>query len=164
MTKEELQELVIQVYATYAEDLYDVDRPKICRAWYALLQDLSYDDALAAFLEIATFSNYMPKPGTLRRATIDRIEGKTEHPEPAAAWSILQEMRKASDMGQVYQGDRPAALMETLKMIGESVHDLYTNGDRETFVRVYNKAVQKLDMEKYQLKYPNESSLPDGGG
>jgi hypothetical protein len=73
-------------------------------------------------------------------------------------------MRKASDMGQVYQGDRPAALMETLKMIGESVHDLYTNGDRETFVRVYNKAVQKLDMEKYQLKYPNESSLPDGGG
>lgn len=164
MTKKELEELVTQIYATYREQIYEVDKKTIFKAWYALLEDLDIEDAMAAFLELATFMEFMPRPGTVRRAAIDRKLGKEEHPDAAAAWSILQEMRKAADTGQFYQGERPAALIETLSQLGGSSADLHTNGDRDTFVRVYNKTVQKLDTEKYQLKRPNNSVVTDGGG
>jgi len=164
LNKKELEELVTQIYATYREQIYEVDKKTIFKAWYALLEDLEFEDVMAAFLELATFMEFMPRPGALRRAAIDRKLGKNEHLDAAAAWSILQEMRKAADTGQFYQGERPRALLDALSLLGGSSADLYTNGDRDTFVKAYNKAVQNLDIEKYRPKTPNNSWATDGGG
>jgi hypothetical protein len=59
-------------------------------------------------------------------------------------------MRKATEGGQFYQGERPEAMIETMSLLGGSANDLHTNGDRETFVRVYNKVVEKLEQKKYK--------------
>ena len=41
-------------------------------------------------------------------------------------------------------------MIEAMSLLGGSANDLHTNGDRETFVRVYNKVVEKLEQKKYK--------------
>jgi hypothetical protein len=150
MTKLECQELVRIAYAMYNLQILIADETHIFRAWYAMVGDLDYEAATDAFTELATYADFMPRPGEVRRKTIDMLDGGGRHPDGATAWGILQSMRKATEGGQFYEGDKPEALLEAIKLLGASVYDLHTNGDRETFLRVYNKVVEKLEQKKYK--------------
>lgn len=150
MTKVECQSLVRMAYAMYNLQLLIADEKNIFRAWYAMVGDLEYEAALDAFTELSIYADFMPRPGEVRRKTIDTLMGDESYPDAATAWGILQSMRKATEGGQFYEGERPQPLLDTIAVLGSSVYDLHTNGDRETFVRVYNKTIEKLQQKKYK--------------
>jgi hypothetical protein len=152
MTKEECAALVEQIYATYNSDILDVDRPRIMRAWFDLIHDLSYSETKAAFIQIATFSDFMPRPGAVRRKTIDNVLGQKSFPDPYIAWTIFQSILKAAINGIPYEGERPDAVMKTMDLLGDSVGDFHTNGDREAFVSIYKSVVMELDNNRYAIK------------
>ena len=77
MTKEELQNLTLTVYATYDKVLHESDRKNVLRVWYDLLGAFEYEDVYRAFLNWTTTQKFIPGPGQLRRATID---AQTEMP------------------------------------------------------------------------------------
>lgn len=152
MTKFELQNLVKYIYATFNVQLLKAEEKPVFRAWYNMLSDLDYDVACDAFTNIAIYSDFMPRPGEVRRRAIDMTMGEDSFPEPATAWGILQAMRKATEGGQFYEGERPEPLMQTIELLGSSAFDMHTNGDRETFVRVYSKVIEKAQQKKYHKK------------
>lgn len=154
MTKDECAALVEQIYATYNIEMLDVDRAKIMRAWYDLIQDLELADAKAAFIELATFMDFMPRPGAVRRRTIDNVLGQRTFPDPYIAWAIFQSILRAAINGNHYDGERPEAVMKTIDMLGDTAGDFHTNGDREAFVSVYKSVVEELDKNRYAIKTP----------
>ena len=151
MTKEELMGLVQQVYATYDKQLLDVDKKMVYRAWYDLLNDLEYEEAINAFLELAVYETYMPKPGQLRRAVIDTQTGTTPHLDGYSAWGIFVSIQKNAHFGTQTEIPRPEALVKTLERLGDSAYEMHTNGDREAFLRVYEKVVEELEQHKYKI-------------
>ena len=150
MNKFECEELTRIAYAMYNLQILLADEKHIFRSWYSMLSDIDYDVASDAFNDLAIYANFLPRPGEIRRKAIDTITGGESHPDAATAWGILQTMRKATESGQFYQGERPEAMIEAMSLLGGSASDLHTNGDRETFVRVYNKVVEKLEQKKYK--------------
>jgi hypothetical protein len=152
MTKKELETLVRYIYATFNVQLMKVDEKTVLRAWWNMLDDLEYDVAADAFTNLAIYADFLPRPGEVRRAAIDLMVGEDMYPEPATAWGILQAMRKATEGGQFYEGERPEPLMQTIEMLGSSAFDMHTNGDRETFVRVYSKVIEKAQQKKYHKR------------
>jgi hypothetical protein len=150
MEKPQLERLVRTIYATYNTQLNKMDEAIIFRAWWQLLSDLEYKYVWAAFNNMAVHSDFIPRPGQLRRAAIDLIDGGGRHPDGASAWGILQAMRKATEGGQFYEGSRPEALTLATEQLGASAFDMHTNGDRETFLRVYSKVVEKLEQTRYK--------------
>jgi len=151
MTKEELMGLVQQVYATYDKQLLDVDKKMVYRAWYDLLNDLEYEEAINAFLELAVYETYMPKPGQLRRAVIDTQTGTTPHLDGYSAWGIFMTAQKDANFGTQTNMPKPEALQKTLEKLGSAAYEMHTNGDREVFVRVYNDVVNELQKQKYKI-------------
>lgn len=150
MTKHECEELTRIAYAMYNLQILLADEKHIFRSWFAMLSDIDYDVASEAFNDLAIYANFLPRPGEVRRKAIDMVTGGESHPDAATAWGILQSMRKATEGGQFYEGERPQALLDTISLLGSSAYDLHTNGDRETFVRVYNKTIEKLEQKKYK--------------
>jgi hypothetical protein len=150
VTKLECQTLVRIAYAMYNVQLLIADEKNVFRAWYNMLADIEYDVANEAFTDLAIYADFLPRPGEVRRKAIDMTTAGEGFPDAATAWGILQAMRKATESGQFYEGDRPEPLMDTMSLLGASAYDLHTNGDRETFVRVYNKTVEKLEQKKYK--------------
>lgn len=149
MTKVQLERLVRTIYATYNTHLNTKDETIIFRAWWQILSDLEYKYVWAAFNKMAVYSDFIPRPGQLRREAIDLIDGGGRHLDGASAWGVLQAMRKSTEGGQVYQGNRPEALVLVLEQLGSSAFDMHTNGDRETFIRVYSKVVETLEQTRY---------------
>lgn len=154
MTKDECAALVEQIYATYNTELFQVDKPRIFRAWYDMISDLDYEETKAAFIQIATFSEFLPRPGAVRRRTIDN-RGETDLlPDPYVAWGIFQGILRAAMSGNPYDGERPEAVIKTIELLGDSAGEYHTNGDRETFVAVYKKVVEELIQKRYAIKTP----------
>ncbi len=160
MNKFECEELTRIAYAMYNLQILLSDEKHIFRSWFAMLSDIEYDVASEAFNDLAIYANFLPRPGEVRRRAIDMTTGGEKHPDAATSWGILQSMRKATEGGQFYQGERPEAMIETMSLLGASANDLHTNGDRETFVRVYNKVVEKLEQKKYK-KVSNLTVMDD---
>jgi len=152
MTKDECAALVEQIYATYNTEILDIDRPKIMRAWYDIIQDLDYSKTKAAFIQIATFSDFMPRPGAVRRRTIDNDSEDRGIPDPYIAWTIFQSILRSAINGIPYEGERPAAVIKTIEMLGDTAGEFHTNGDREAFVSVYKSVVMELDSNRYAIK------------
>jgi len=150
MTKQQLERLVRTIYATYNTQLNMKDELIIFRAWWQILSDLEYKYVWAAFNNMAVYSDFIPRPGQIRREAIDLMDGGGRHPDGPSAWGILQTMRKATEGGQFYEGSRPEALILAMEQLGSSAYDLHTNGDRETFLRVYSKVVEKLEQTRYK--------------
>lgn len=152
MTKDELKELVLQAYATYNQQLLLVDQKMVFKAWYGLLHDLEYADAQRAFIRLATHEKFMPRPGDVRRATIDDQIKIPPFLDGYSAWGIFTSVIREVNSGA--QTERPPfdeALKNTLKELGESAYSMHTNGDREVFVRVYEKNVEALEKGKYAI-------------
>ena len=152
MTKDELKELVLQAYATYNQQLLIVDQKMVFKAWYNLLHDLEYEDAQRAFIRLATHEKFMPRPGDVRRATINAQTKTPPFLDGYSAWGIFQQVLREVHSGA--QTERPPfdeALKNTLKELGESAYSMHTNGDRDVFVRVYEKNVEALERDKYAI-------------
>ena len=150
MTKEELQNLTLTVYATYDKVLHEADRKNVLRVWYDLLGAFEYEDAYRAFLNWTTTAKFIPGPGQLRRATIDAQTGMPPHLDGYSAWGIFVSIQKNAHFGTQTEIPRPEALVKTLERLGDSAYEMHTNGDREAFLRVYEKVVEELEQHKYK--------------
>ena len=154
-SKKEIQEFVQEVYATYNESLLMRDEKPIYRAWFALLHDLDIKDIRQSFTELATFEKFMPRPGDIRRHTINVVSKIDNQLDAYEAWGIFQEVIRNANSGTPTKIDKPEsiciALRQTMKTFGDSAFGMHTNGDREAFVRVYEKIVAKMDAERYRI-------------
>jgi len=162
LNKNELKDLVQQVYATYNQKLLIVDEQVIYRAWFELLHDLEYEDAKRGFIRLATHEKFMPRPGDVRRATIDMQTKIPPFLDGYSAWGIFTSVIREVNSGA--QTERPPfdeALRNTLKELGESAYNMHTNGDREVFVRVYEKNVERLEREKYLIADNAPTDTPE---
>lgn len=151
MTKAEIMPLVDQAYATYNQTLYEVDKKTVYRAWYDLLWDIDYEEAHAAFLQLAITEKFMPRPGDIRRAAIDARIKVPPHLDGYSAWGVFVTLQKNAHFGTPTEIAVPEALRMTLERLGEAAYDMHTNGDREAFLRVYEKVIEQIDQHKYKI-------------
>ena len=151
MTKDEIIPLVEQAYATYNQILYEPDKKNVYRAWYDLLHDLEYADAHAAFLQLAITEKFMPRPGDIRRTTIDTLTKVPPQLDGYSAWGIFMTLQKNAHFGTQTEIPKSEALQKTLERLGAAAYDMHTNGDREAFLRVYDKVVAEIEQHKYKI-------------
>ena len=151
MTKTELVDLVKLVFSMYNQQLLKIDEKDIHRAWYAMLEDCTYEEAYEAFMDLAVAEVFMPKPGQLRRAIIDARTKVPPHPDGYSAWGIFMTIQRDANFGTQTNIPKPEALQKTLERLGDSAYSMHTNGDREVFLRVYGTVVDELQQQKYKI-------------
>jgi hypothetical protein len=156
VNKEQTIELVRQAYATYNQAVPELDTKDIYRAWYDLLHDLDYEQAKAAFLDLATYERFMPRPGDIRRRTIDSNTKIPVQLDAYSAWGMFQTIIKNANSGTHTNVQKPDALIKVLEQLGEAAWGMHTNGDRDVFVRTYERVVSEMDKEKYAIKPAKE--------
>ncbi len=151
MTKVELEELVTQIFASYNQTLYEADKKVVLRAWYEILFDIPYDGGKRAFLNLAATSNFMPKPGELRRAYMDSHTVMPQLMLPQVAWGTLLRVIKEANSGSSSRSPMPEELSRTLALLGDSVWGYHTNGDRQEFYKVYESVLADMQKQKYEI-------------
>jgi len=154
LTKAQTADLVRQAYATYNQTITLADEKFVFRAWYDLLWDLAYEDVKMAFLELATYEKFMPRPGDIRRHTIDTTTKVPSHLDAYSSWGIFQGIVKSVNSGVQTNIHKPEALLKTLQQLGDAAYGMHTNGDREVFVKVYEEIVSQLEKTKYTITTP----------
>lgn len=145
MTKQELLDIVNRVFhlwnhtppATNQKDLYE--------AWWAMLHDLDAPTVAEALTALSALDTYMPRPGTLRRATLERT-GLERPPSPMEAWQTARAISLAINNGTYEPAPLHPALAATIASIGVDHH---TNGDREQFLRTYDHQVEQWQLATY---------------
>ena len=152
MNKTETVELVRQAYATYNQVIPEIDKAFIFKAWHELLHDLEYGEVKAAFLQLATYERFMPRPGDIRRLTIDSNTKIPVQLDAYSAWGMFQTIIKDANSGTHTKVQKPIALIKVLEQLGEAAWGMHTNGDRDVFVRAYERVVSDIEKEKYAIK------------
>lgn len=153
VTRHELVQLVEQAYATYNQALPAAEEKvkTIYTAWYELLHDLEYKDAKRALVQLAVKAQFMPRPGEIRRATINNRNNMTSFDDPLVAWGKFLSLIRDINSG-VQPTERPTeALTQTIKLLGDAATGMHTNADREAFCRTYEKVVEKIDGDRYDV-------------
>lgn len=150
--KSDFEEFVKQVFATYNQTLFEVDRRSILRAWWSLLKDINLDDLYLALHDIALTSKYMPTPGMIRRHVKDS-QISDMPPSPQEAWVILQSIiRKISSGVEPSATPQHPTVVETIKSLGDTALSLSTNGDREYFMEAYERNRMRFLTEAYKVE------------
>jgi len=153
MTKEELCALVDQAYMTFNVPLPVGPAPTklLYASWFDLLHDLEYKDAKAAFLTLAVEAQFLPRPGEIRRTTINRLTKMTQFEDPLSAWGTWITIQKDVNSGMAPSIAVSEALKETVKQLGDAAIGMHTNSDREAFCRAYSRVVSEMDIERYAV-------------
>lgn len=149
MTKEELKDLVEQVYASYNQVLYETDRKIVLRAWYDVLHDVPYGGGKQALLDWIAMNQYMPKPGDIRRKYRDTIV--PQPPIPQIAWATLVGAIKDANSGTPIKVGLHPAITKTIEMLGDSVWGYHTNSDRTDFYKSYEFVVNEMQQQNYAI-------------
>lgn len=153
MTRQELVLLVEQAYATYNQTLPAAEEKvkAIYSAWYEILHDLDYKEAKRALVRLSVAAQFMPRPGEIRRSAINSRTNMTSFDEPLVAWGKFLSLIRDINSG-VQPTEKPSdALTQTIKLLGDAVTGMHTNSDREAFCRTYEKVVEKLDGDRYDV-------------
>lgn len=151
MSKQELEDLVRQIFASYNQQFFESDKKVVLRAWYEILHDLDYAGAKKAFLSLVTTSAFMPKPAEIRRAYIDTHTKVGQQPSPQIAWAILMGIIKDANSGIPTEVAPPEALQITMAQMGSSVYGLHTNEDQRNFSKIYEKNLLDFQRQLYEI-------------
>lgn len=151
MTKTELCGIVDRIYASWNQQINLKEQKHVYEAWWRILQDLDSDTVHEVLDAIVIENSYMPRPGYVRRRTIDFIQG-IDVPSPIEAWQQFREASDASHSG-TYAGKGVHELVaRTVKALGGTqAYSLYTNGDREQFISMYERIVKDYEAQAYAL-------------
>jgi hypothetical protein len=144
---------VDQVFATYNSQLpKESDKLRtLYTAWYELLHDLEYLETKAAFLQLAINAAFMPRPGDIRRATINRRTKSSPFEEPLVAWGKWMTVTREVNSGTQASVQISDALKATIHELGDVAYGMHTNSDREAFCRTYERIVGEMDAQRYQI-------------
>ena len=144
MNKQELEEIVRETYGIYNKDLFEVDRPHICRGWYSVLQDLPANDVRKTIQKISTREKFLPSAGAIRNAHLEtRI--KNPPPTPQQFWGYVQTVNKNIATGTRTESPKEIAehpcVAATFHELGTAMLSMATNGDRNFVLEAYNRHV-----------------------
>lgn len=108
------------------------------RAWRIFFNDIEFGTAQQAVADMALTSIYQPRPGELRRRLLapDLKSG-------LEAWETLQEIRHNVASGTEVRIQIDPLIREVIRKFGDTAMGLQSNGDREQFIRAYDKAVEE---------------------
>jgi hypothetical protein len=151
VTKQELEELVTRAFALYNQTLLDIDRKVILRAWYDMLEDLPFEDTQKVLLNYAAVSQFMPKPGDIRRAYINTHNKVGEAPPPLAAWATLIGQIKLANSGLPIEMGLHPCLVKTMELLGDTVYGLHNTTDQINFIKTYEQVVLEFQQQKYKI-------------
>lgn len=162
MNKEELVELVDQVYASYRveQPVGEDDIKVLLNAWYDLLHDLELADVRRAFRQLAVTKEFMPRPGELRRLTIDMTTKIPPFDDPYVAWGKWMTLTQEVNSGMPPSIEVSEALAKTVQALGQASYNMHTNSDREVFCKTYNRIVGELEQAKYEVPDPPAKKMP----
>lgn len=153
MTKTEAVALVEQAYATYRLDLPETDEKltAVYTAWYEILWDLDIADVKKAFINLAISSTFMPRPGEVRRATINGRIKIPQSDNAYVAWGKWLTLSREVNSGMPPSIEVSPALSTTIEQLGQTAYGMHTNGDRDVFVQVYERVVNELEAQLYAV-------------
>lgn len=162
MTKEELIQLVDQAYATYRLDMPTTDDEvgALLNAWYEMLHDLELADVKRAFRNLAVVEEFLPRPGKIRRATIDRTTKASPFDNSIVAWGKWITLTQEVNSGMPPSIEVSEALSRTIQALGQSAYNLHTNSDRNVFCTMYDKIVEELEADRYAVPDPPAKKIP----
>jgi hypothetical protein len=161
MTKEELVELVDQAYATYRLDMpvKDEEVKALLNAWYELLHDLDIQDVKRTFRQLAVTRDFMPRPGELRRATIDATTKIPPFDDALVAWGKWLTLSQEVNSGMPPSIEVSEPLAKTIKALGQSAYNMHTNSDRGVFCSMYEKVLAEMEQDKYAVPDPPSKKI-----
>lgn len=161
MTKEELVELVDQVYASYRmeQPTKDEEVKALLNAWYELLHDLELQDVKRAFRKLAVTREFMPRPGELRRATIDTTTKIPPFDDAVIAWGKWITLSQEVNSGMPPSIEVSEPLAKTIQSLGQSAYNMHTNSDRSVFCQMYDKIVAQMEEDKYAVPDPPSKKM-----
>jgi hypothetical protein len=138
-----IERLVDRAFASWNIDPNKTRRIAAYEAWRAVLNDLSStecEQAVTYFAVIGT--NFMPKPGDIRRRV---LRNELTAPLPLEAWVQFQTAQRAVMSGTAGTVLHPCVSATLKKINGGS--GLHTNGDREMFIAMYETVVGEFEAE-----------------
>ena len=147
MNKSECEEIVRMVHALFNQALYKGDEKTVFSSWFALLEDLEFEETRAAVVACSSEEKYMPNAGAVRRqAKLSRLN--VSPPTPHQFWGHIQSVIKARNTGTHENIRKDIAehpvVMKTIEDIGaDVVFGLHTNGDRAWVLEAYNENLRK---------------------
>ena len=144
MNKTELKEIVDTIYSLWNQEPPTTSKTTY-EAWWTLIHDLQADTVKQAATQLSALDGYMPRPGTLRRHTLN-LTGLTPPPTPIEAWNTLQTLNEATNNGTYQPTTLHPALQNTIHKTGTKLH---TNGDREQFIKTYTKETEQWELTTY---------------
>jgi hypothetical protein len=153
MTRAEVAALVDRIWATWSIDQSMNARKAAYEAWFALLEDLDGAVCNRVLDELAIEDKpWAPRPGTLRKKVIDRTDPAGAAPSPTEAWTQFRSNAVAAANGGEVRPLHPLVRSTIDKLGASSEHALYTNGDREMFVRAYEAQMNLAEAERYRIR------------
>ncbi len=145
MNKNDLKDLVDQVYALWNQSVPVASAKITYEAWMAMLGDLDHKECQEAVTTLAALDSYMPRPGAIRRKVID-LRGTETPPSAIEAWTQLRRIMETVNAGTYSPEPMHEAVSEAARRIGTNLH---TNGDREQFIKMYDSITQKWEETLY---------------
>ena len=151
MTKDECVEIVERIYVSWNQTINPVQKKLVYRSWWRILGDLDNQVVHGIIDGLVIENGYMPRPGEVRRRSINRIHGVSV-PSPIEAWQQLREAADASHSG-TYTGKPIHELVsKTIKALGGTqAYAMHTNGDREQFIRAYTDTISEYETALYSI-------------
>lgn len=138
MTKDELKKIVDRVHANWNVQPLPAQLDNIYRAWWAVLENISYETAEKVLQELVIEDSWCPRPGSVYRRCRDIDRGSAPL-SPARAWEEYRRLAAEVDTGVWESGQIPPELAATVRLVG-GFH-LHTNSDREHFTQIYTEVV-----------------------
>lgn len=162
MTKDELVELVDQVYATYRTEMPhgEAEVKATLNAWYEMLHDLEASDVKRIFRNLAVVDEFLPRPGKLRRLTIDATTKIPPFDDPITAWGKWLTLTQEVNSGMPPSIPASEVMTLTVKALGQAAYNLHTNADRNVFCAMYEKILATVEGDKYAVPDPPTKKMP----
>ena len=152
MNKQELEELVISAYSMYNQVLLDIDKKNILRAWWDILQDLPFGGVKQSLVEHACISQFLAKPGDLRRRHLDSVSTVGEPPPPLVAWSLVTRTVEDSNAGVTQDTSKlHPCILQVISDLGNAVYGLRSTTDQVAFMKAYEQVVLSYQQQKYKI-------------
>ena len=136
------------VHALFNQALYAADKKTIFSAWFALLEDLEFEETRQAVIACSSEEKYMPTAGAICRQ-VKMSRQRIPPPTPHQFWAYIQAVvnnHRAGITGNIRKetAEHPA-VVQTIKDIGADViFGLHTNGDRTWALEAYTENLKKF--------------------
>lgn len=151
MTKAEVVALVDRIFSTWSVEISMAQRKSTYESWYRIVRDLDFGQVSDVLdLIIIEDKPWPPRPGTVRRRTIDHFSKDPLPPEGPQAWAEYRASVTAANNGENFRPLHPL-IRETLRRSGADTQVLHTNGDREIFLKIYETVLSESELERYRI-------------